>query len=276
MIARDIDDRTILIRQEDHAELAAQFAAHWGADRIARLRPYNTVVTAATYHDTHFRQVEAELHMDPERGRPYHFRNQPLLPSHLTALRQNIAWVASHDPYAALLVSMHHTGLRKNRYGVITYSRAGSQSATPPNRYQAPEAMATFRELEEEQRTTLEALSKLSMVSEESVRFNYRLLQTFDLLSLHLCCDGYAADELQEATLGPVPVTYGAAPEINLRLTPQATGTVRLDPYPFDRDPLEVSVSARIVRRLVGHTDADCRAAYFAAARTRLVWTITS
>lgn len=136
--------------------------------------------------------------------------------------------------------------------------------------------MATFRELESEQRSTLEALGKSSTVSEESVRLNYRLLQTFDLLSLYFCCDGYAADELQEATLGPVPVSYEAASETNLRLMPTATGSVRLDPYPFDRDPLEVSVSGRIVRRRVGQTDADYRAAYFAAERTRLVWTVTS
>src|ERR1700704_5366328 len=111
MIARELTDgRTILIRQEDHADLAAQFASHWGNERFARADPYETVVSAAAYHDTHYRDIEIELLIDPEQGRPYGHRNLPFSPRHLDALRQNIAWLQAHDPYAGLLVSMHHTG----------------------------------------------------------------------------------------------------------------------------------------------------------------------
>ena len=42
MIARDLpDQRSILIRQEDHADLSSQFASHWGNDRVAAPTPYD-------------------------------------------------------------------------------------------------------------------------------------------------------------------------------------------------------------------------------------------
>jgi Protein of unknown function (DUF3891) len=40
-----------LITQNDHGDLAGQFAAHWGNDKFARLNPYPSVVLAAEAHD---------------------------------------------------------------------------------------------------------------------------------------------------------------------------------------------------------------------------------
>ena len=40
MVIREVDDgSTYVSTQEEHAELSAQFAAHWGNDRFAQLRP---------------------------------------------------------------------------------------------------------------------------------------------------------------------------------------------------------------------------------------------
>ena len=36
-----------LITQNDHGDLAGQFAAHWGNDKFARLDPYPSMVLAA-------------------------------------------------------------------------------------------------------------------------------------------------------------------------------------------------------------------------------------
>ncbi len=67
MIARDLaDGRTILIKQEDHADLSSQFASHWGNDRIPAPAPYQSVVTAAALHDTHFREIEVDLPIDTD------------------------------------------------------------------------------------------------------------------------------------------------------------------------------------------------------------------
>ena len=63
MIARDLtDQRTILIRQEDHADLSSQFAAHWGDGPRSSSAHYESIVTAAAYHDTHFRDIEIDFY----------------------------------------------------------------------------------------------------------------------------------------------------------------------------------------------------------------------
>ena len=60
MIKRDLQDGTSLfILQEDHADLAAQFAAHWGNERFAKLDPYESMVFAGIYHDSDHRETEA-------------------------------------------------------------------------------------------------------------------------------------------------------------------------------------------------------------------------
>ena len=51
MVIREVSDgSTYVSTQEEHAELSAQFAAHWGNDRFERLRPYDTLVFATTFH----------------------------------------------------------------------------------------------------------------------------------------------------------------------------------------------------------------------------------
>ena len=53
MVIRELKNGSCWVStQEDHAELSAQFAAHWGNDKFSRLRPYNTVVLATTFHDS--------------------------------------------------------------------------------------------------------------------------------------------------------------------------------------------------------------------------------
>lgn len=52
MIVRETnDDTALLITQEDHAELSAQFAAHWRSQKFSKLEPYDSMVSA-TLHPT--------------------------------------------------------------------------------------------------------------------------------------------------------------------------------------------------------------------------------
>ena len=75
MVIRELKDgRCYVSLQEDHAELSAQFAAHWGNDRFSRLRPYQTMVFATTYHDSGYREWEGKPPMNVEKGRPYAHR----------------------------------------------------------------------------------------------------------------------------------------------------------------------------------------------------------
>jgi hypothetical protein len=71
MVIRELKDgRSYVSLQEDHAELAAQFAAHWGNQHFSRLRPYQTMVFATTYHDSGYREFEGNPPMNIEKGGP--------------------------------------------------------------------------------------------------------------------------------------------------------------------------------------------------------------
>jgi hypothetical protein len=234
MIARDLtDQRTILIRQEDHADLSSQFASHWGNERVSAPAPFESVVAAAAFHDTHFRDIEVDLPIDREQGRPYGHRNLPFAPHHLDALRQNIAWLKQRDPYAALLVSMHHTGLLQNRYGVIN-SWQNDYGKSPKVRQMRPEVAATVRDLEESQRGEIQNLERDASQSEADIRRNYQLMQIFDLLSLYLCCDGYVDDnEMKRVSLGLISAAGTPRQELTLNVIPTGANRLRFDPYPF-------------------------------------------
>ena len=79
MVIRELTDgRCYVSLQEDHAELAAQFAAHWGNDRFSRLRPYQMMVFATTYHDSGYREWEGKPPMNTSpRSKSTNSRRMP-------------------------------------------------------------------------------------------------------------------------------------------------------------------------------------------------------
>ena len=51
MIIADNSKWYRMITQNDHGDLSGQFAAHWGNQKFARLKPYGSMVLAAEAHD---------------------------------------------------------------------------------------------------------------------------------------------------------------------------------------------------------------------------------
>jgi hypothetical protein len=264
MIVRDLKDgRSLVSTQEDHAELAAQFAAHWGNERFAKLRPYEPLVFAAAYHDSGYREWEGKPPMNVEKGRPYAFREQ--IPSfesiELQAYKRNVDWVSAGDAYAGLLVSMHRTGLWQNRYNVLT-------EPVMKVRERSPAVQAVKKDLEAEQQQYKKELGAGKPGFERELWHNYRILQVFDLLSLYFCCDGYATEEsFKEYKIAPVPVTYDSEDGVTLTILPNGTGSVRMDPYPFDVSPLRATVRARLVSLTKVKSEKACAEAYHKASR---------
>jgi hypothetical protein len=264
MVVRDLKDGgSVVSTQEDHAELAAQFAAHWGNERFAKLRPYETLVFATAYHDSGYRDWEGKPPMNVDKGRPYAFREQ--IPSfeaiELAAYKRNIEWVRASDAYAGLLVSMHRTGLWQNRYNVLT-------GPAMKVRERSPAVQALKKELETSQEQYKRELGSGKPGFGRELWHNYRALQIFDLLSLYFCCDGYATEEaFKEAALTPVPLAYESDEQVSLRILPNGPGAVRMEPYPFDASPLRVTLRARIVSPTKVKSEKACAEAYHKASR---------
>lgn len=271
MVVRDLKDgSSIVSTQEDHAELSAQFAAHWGNKDFSKLRPYDSMVFATTYHDSGYREWEGNPPMNVEKGRPFGHRETipSFEPLELAAYVRNIEWVRAHDPYAGLLVSMHRTGLWHNRYQTFTKPQGRL-------RERSPEVQAVKKELEARQEEEKKSLGKADAKFERQLWFNYRTLQVYDLLSLYFCCDGHSGDDhLKEDAVAPVPVAYDSKEEIDLRIVPTGANSVQISPYPFDISPLKVSVRARLIPSGSFASADECSEAYHKAPRCLLSFAI--
>ena len=272
MVIRELKDgSSIVSTQEDHAELSAQFAAHWGNNDFARLRPYKTMVFATTYHDSGYREWEGNPPMNVAKGRPYAHREEipSFEPVELRAYARNVEWLSSQDPYAGLLVSMHRTGLWQNRYQTFTSPKGRL-------RERSPEVKAAMQQLEAKQQEEKKSLGLGNPTFENDLWFNYRALQIYDLLSLYFCCDGYSDDDhFKEERLAPIRLSYDSQAEVELRIVPAGVRSVRMEPYPFDIAPLTVSARARIIPPGTYASEEACLEAYHRAPRKLLSFEIS-
>lgn len=279
MLVRELSDGSaLLILQEDHADLAAQFAAHWGNEEFSRLDPYQSMLFATIYHDSGHREMEADLPIDGERGLPYAFRGAPAAIRRRDADVTNAHWIRSRDPYASLVVSMHHAGLRKSRYNTVRLRQVDRESQGPGADGAPPggDVEAAFSDLEDWQRAVADQLGLADPLARDGLWQNYCFFQVFDLLSLHFCCDGYEGNQMKEVSLERAPVAYGSERVVDLGLLPTGLDSVRMTPYPFDMAPLQVSVMARQMAPVGAGSNREAKEAYYQARRHPLVWQVTS
>jgi Protein of unknown function (DUF3891) len=273
MVIRELKDgRCYVALQEDHAELAAQFAAHWGNARFSKLKPYQTMVFATTYHDSGYREWEGTPPMNIAKGRPYaHREDVPNFEDvELKAYARNVEWLNAQDPYAALLVSMHRTGLWHNRYNIFTEPAGRLRERSLP-------VQNAKKQMEAQQVEMKKALASKNPGFEKELAYNYMALQIFDLLSLYFCCDGYASEnQFKEYTIAPVRLTYENDETVKLTLRPNGAGSVIIDPYPFDVSPVRFSARARVVAPPAEKSETACIDAYQKAPRQMITFEVSA
>lgn len=260
MIVRERPDGSVLlICQTDHAKLSGQCAAHWGNPQFARPAPYEAVVRAAMFHDSGWYDYEASPTIAPETGKPLNFMQVPWDKSQRRAFEWAIDWMTRIDPYSGLLVSKHRTGLQRGRYGKVTHPKFFNAKNLPDDN---EDFLARNEEAQEKQ---------LRNYAEAEFWTNYQLLQVFDLISLFLC-NKDAVDDFIE----PVPTSYENQAGVRLTLQTVQEGTIKVDPYPFDGDPLRVQLVRRQLDRATFADEAAFRAAYFNAVPQAIDFTLCS
>lgn len=272
MIVRELPDGSaLLILQEAHADVAAQFAAHWGNQVFSPLDPSPSMVFGTIYHDSGHREMEADLPIDAERRLPYPFRGAPPGVRKREADDENVQWIRSRDPYASLIVSLHHLGLRKRRYDTVRMLFNGASSTSTDT--EPLGVNGAFADLQGWQQEVAAQLELGDAQARGAFWHNYQCLQVFDLLSLYLCCDGYEGDRMREARLEQVPVAYDSGRVAELRLTPIGPTKLKITPYPFELAPLTIAVMAR--QTVPPEDQSMAREAYHRALRRPLVWQVT-
>ena len=260
MLKRTVGGELWCISQPDHAAAAGYLAAHWGNGEFARPGRYAPfpdperlraeTVLAIAEHDNGWWEWEADPQIDPADG----------LPLDLTSLQQadglrrwhlGVSRFQHHHPYIALLISLHAYWLHAPRVQAghtpeFLHPLFGVPAAWPPSE---------GRDLEEAQQfvTGQNALQKrlaeriggdpewAAAVQPRHLHPHLRLLQLCDALSLHLCFGGD-----KERSLREIPRSSWND-RVSLRVLPKGERRVAVDPYPFDQDPLPVTLRARIL-----------------------------
>jgi len=231
MIRRDFQCRDgrpgwMLIAQVDHAQLALQLAQHWAEPIGHARRAHEDLLQAIGCHDDGWTPWEQQPRVDRCSGRPIDFTEMSLVEA-IIVWRRSIAKAEQKSFLTAWLVSRHFEALlRRSRW---------SESDDPKTVNDA----RNF--LDEQAANQLPWLSRWQREQPASHTLEVAeaglfQLQLFDLLSLWFCC-ARQDDPLQ------LEMPSGAM----LSLTPEAENRVRVDPWPAETDPFELSVTGRVV-----------------------------
>ena len=245
IVRHESDSSLVMITQNDHAKVSGLCASHWGNARFARARPYEPCVRAAFLHDLAWLREETSPRFDPAKGTTVNYLDVPN-ESQIDEYPWATNWLGKLDPYTALLVSKHRTGIWKSRYGLLKQPHYAGRTLSPQ-----------IEKLVE--RTHAEQRAALAAFDEREVTTNYVLLQIWDLLSLYIC----STEQLQQVSWEPVPTSYAPGADECIRLAPVEPGRISITPYPFDQPSLDVGV---VHRRLPTGRFDDLRAfhtAYF-------------
>ena len=249
MIIQDRGDQLVLIRQTDHAVLAGFFARELGNELFVRPEPAESFALAVSEHDNGWREWELLPRIDPVTFLPYSFMSIPT-EEHMALYQLGIERVVKADRYAGLLVSMHCAVLYdKTRATMPGYSAKYVKSQETPL---VNEFLQRLRLQQMRLKVDLRADKAMKDYTEETwLQANSKRLEALDRLSLYFCLA-----PLEAATIDGVPSDYKGT-EVDWELHPEGSNSATLEPYPFRRDPLEISILARRVpkRRYADDTD---------------------
>lgn len=261
MIIQEQGDQLIVIRQTDHAVLAGYFAREWGNELFKKPEPFESFRLATAEHDNGWREWEMAPRLDPKTRMPYSFMSIPT-EEHIALYQRGIERVVKADHYAGLLVSMHCVGL---------YDRARATMPGFSAKYVKSEEMELVNDCI--QRMKLQQLrlkvdlrakpSTKNFSDDKILEVNARRLEALDRLSLYFCLAPPA-----DATIDGVPAD-GRGSDADLVLRIQGSNVISITPYPFRKDPLEMSILARKVPKRSYATELDfqktlAQAPYFA------------
>ena len=261
MIIQEQGDHLVLIRQTDHAVLAGHFARELGNDAFAAPEPAESFRLAATEHDNGWNEWELLPEIDPVTFLPYSFMSIATR-DHIELYQRGIERLVKVDHYAGLLASLHCLGLYdRTRATMPGFSAKYIKSQETQ---MVSDFLQTLRLQQLRLKVDLRADAKMKDFADEKwLQANSLRLEALDRLSLYFCMG-----PLEGATIEAVPADYKGA-EVDWELQPEGINAATLEPYPFRRAPLEISILARRIPRRRYADDGDlqktlAQAPYFA------------
>ena len=232
-----------IVRQVDHQAQCGQMAAAWGNASVARIDHWGDIARAAAVHDEGWRRVDSRPSLAAD-GRPEDFPRIDRA-RHVALYEEAIVRAAAQSARTGLLVSMHGTGLHQHRLGL---------DGPPLTSGGHDPAVQMFLASEERRQDELRAEIGNDLSLGTWAWDAYRLIQTWDALSLYLSWRG-----LPQGADGVLPrVPRGPGDEgTALMLAPLGRTTASCDPFPFVGTEVTLPVVVRQIedRRYVDGDD---------------------
>jgi hypothetical protein len=233
MLYREDPQGRIAITQPMHALVCGQLARAWGNTHFGEVAPWEEVCLGAEQHDVGHTLWEQAPRLNPQTGLPYSFLEMPRQ-WHLQLWSRAPRLVLPQGRYAALLVSLHGTGLYEH----------SDATKDPPEIVQAIQNyLAEERAFQEALLASLRADAYYGpYATEQVVARNRRLVQVWDALSLFICFGRHQARTVQQ-----VP-TATSATTMTLTLRDDDPTTLVVTPWPFHHDQVQLVYEGRRLR----------------------------
>jgi hypothetical protein len=212
---------SIAVAQAAHGLTCGQIGRAWGNDLFGDVTPRDVVIRAAEQHDDGWIPWEGSPSLDPGTGLPHTFSTAPYT-VHLDIHARWSRDLAEHDPYAGLLVTLHHASFFP-RPGPVGRLRTGGRR------------IAAFRN--ELDRIAAGARASID-ADEQEVERNRQLLRTWDGISHDLLVNA-----LPRVRRG-VPARHGT---VDVAISRGGDHYV-VDPWPFGLPEVTVATEGRLLR----------------------------
>jgi hypothetical protein len=179
--------------------------------------------------------------------------------------------VAGEELYTQLLVSLHVLGLS----GFAATRQHDRREQFELNKFQHRQIEKQV-ELRRQLGLAVDVPLKLGLAvksdiaAEEQLRRNHNIVQTMDRISLGLCCTELMFEKIE----GIVPRAGAAA--VTLNFSRSEDFALRVEPWPFDVERIEVEIPYRAVVARKYENDQEFRRAYGDAEQMRLKMTVHS
>lgn len=254
MIVSPRDGRLVMVRQVDHQDQCAAMADAWGNGVFTRPEPFAPLRVAAALHDEGWRAWERAPTV--RDGAPVDFPHIDRA-THVALYREGIRAAVAAGGRAGLLVSLHGGGLYEGRGGL-------DPGPATPRADRPPVVQAFLAEQDALQRDLRARITDGGDEGDPGWEWAaYRLLQTWDTLSLHLTWR--AGPSGRDGALPQVPRAPGD-PGVTLRVRAGGgPGEHVVDPWPFAGDRVALPVRVREIPDRRYRSDADLRDALTAA-----------
>lgn len=256
-----------LFTQHDHALLSGRLAESISGAPLAKPSPQ--AIAGIGLHDCGWPLHDDAPTLNPKHEPLHVFETPPAIATRVWSASARRA--ANQGPYSGLLVSLHVLNLS-------LMSQASHRA--PADVFELNKFQHAQIELQEELRPRVglridvprnRGLAAPGTDAEEDLLlFDFRLLRAMDTLSLALLCSEDLSISMEGLLSRP-----GGAP-LAMKVDRPAEFHVRLDPWPFDADPLEFPVPFRRVSAEPFGNEDEFRAAYAGARQETVDVRVTS